>query len=94
MLQQALLEVLRAARQRPATWRIFLVPADGMPLVFWGLGRLDLRDLDAELTTAVLIAATEQGIRLALTGPEHFSAGRLMTIASGIVTAFVAPRQA
>lgn len=31
VLEAALLEVLQAARRRPATWRMFLLPADGMP---------------------------------------------------------------
>lgn len=113
VLQEALLEVLNAARRRPATWRIFVLPADGMPpaaranverhhqqfllqiepLVGWGLEYLKLEHLDAELTTAVLIAAAEQGIRLALTDPVHFSDKRLITFATELVTSFVVPRQ-
>lgn len=113
VLQLALLEVLRSARRRPATWRIFVLPADGMPpaarqdvehhharflrqiepLVFWGLERLGSPQLDAELTTNILIAACEQGIRLALTDPERYTDERLMTFASELVTTFVQPRQ-
>ncbi|MCW3014486.1 MAG: hypothetical protein JWO02_1578 [Solirubrobacterales bacterium] len=113
VLQQALLQVLRSARLRPATWRIFVLPADGMPpaaranvehhharfllqiepLVFWGLERMGLRHLDAELTTSILIAGAEHGIRLALTDPQHFSDERLITFATELVATFVAPRQ-
>ncbi len=113
VLQQALLEVLRSARRRPATWRIFVLPADGMPpaareavdhhharflrqiepLVFWGLERLGSPQLDAELTTNILIAACEQGIRLALTDPERFTDERLMAFAGELVTTFLKPRQ-
>jgi AcrR family transcriptional regulator len=112
VLQQALLEVLRCARRRPATWRIFVLPADGMPpaareavnhhharflrqiepLVFWGLERLGSPQLDAELTTNILIAACEQGIRLALTDPERFTDERLMTFAGELVSTFLRPR--
>lgn len=113
VLQQALLEVLRSARRRPATWRIFVLPADGMPpvarqnvehhhdrflaqiepLVSWGLERLGLRHLDAELTTDILIAAAEHGIRLALTDPERYTDERLIAFATDVVAGFVAPRQ-
>ncbi len=114
VLQLALLEVLRSARRRPATWRLFVLPPDGMPpaaredvehhhdrfllqiepLVSWGLERLGLRHLDAELTTSILIAASEHGIRLALTDPEHYTDERLITFATELVTTFVTPRQA
>ncbi len=111
VLQEALMEVLRSARRRPATWRIFVLPADGMPpaaredvrhhharflrqiepLVFWGLERLGSPQLDAELTTNILIAACEQGIRLALTDPERYTDERLMTFASELVSTFLRP---
>lgn len=113
VLQAALTEVLRCARRRPATWRIFVLPADGMPpaarqnverrqqqfllqiepLVSWGLAYLRLDHLDAELTTAVLIAGAEQGIRLALTDPERFGDERLIGFATELVTSFIVPRQ-
>lgn len=113
VLQAALAAVLQAARRRPATWRIFVLPADGMPpaaraavernhqqfllqiepLVSWGLEYLRLDHLDAELTTAVLIAGAEQGIRLALTDPGHFGDERLIGFATALVTSFILPRQ-
>ncbi|WP_354699890.1 hypothetical protein DSM112329_00148 [Paraconexibacter sp. AEG42_29] len=114
VLQAALGAVLQAARRRPATWRIFVLPADGMPpaaraavernhqqfllqiepLVSWGLEYLRLDHLDAELTTAILIAGAEQGIRLALTDPDHFTDDRLIGFATALVTSFIVPRQA
>lgn len=113
VLQVALTEVLKAARRRPATWRIFVLPADGMPpaaraavdrhhqqfllqiepLVTWGLAYLDLDHLDAELTTAIMIAGAEQGIRLALTDPEHYDDERLIGFATALVQSFIVPRQ-
>jgi hypothetical protein len=63
------------------------------PLVTWGLEYLKLDHLDAELTTAVLIAGAEQGIRLALTDPERFGDERLIGFATELVTSFIVPRQ-
>ncbi len=113
VLRRALMGVLEAARERPETWRLFVLPADGMPpaaranvernhsrlllqlepLVAWGMDRLDLGELDAELATHTLVAGAEQAIRMTLTDPEHFTPERIVEFVSALLAAYVDARE-
>lgn len=62
------------------------------PVVGWGLGRLELAHLDADLAAHALIAVGEQGIRLTLSDPEGYSPERITEFASSLIATFLQRR--
>jgi hypothetical protein len=57
------------------------------PIVAWGLGRIEARELDAELATHALVASCENAIRLTLTQPDRFPPERLASFAADLISA-------
>jgi AcrR family transcriptional regulator len=57
------------------------------PIVAWGLKRIGVEELDAELATHALVASGENAIRLTLTQPDRFPPRRLADFAADVVSA-------
>ncbi|HEX8065007.1 MAG TPA: helix-turn-helix domain-containing protein [Thermoleophilaceae bacterium] len=57
------------------------------PLVTWGLGRLGLEHLDAELATYAIFAGAENAARLTLTRPRRFPPRRIAEFTGELVAA-------
>ena len=64
------------------------------PIVSWGLNRIGVGHLDAELATLALVASCEQAIRLALTQPKRFPAERFAGFAADLIAALALPGDA
>jgi AcrR family transcriptional regulator len=61
------------------------------PMVAWGLDRLGLRDLDAELAAQMILGTSENAARLTLTAPRRYPPERLAAFARQLA-ASVLPR--
>jgi AcrR family transcriptional regulator len=63
------------------------------PMVAWGLGRLQLSHLDAELTADTILAFIENALRLTLTQPRRYPTERLVTFARDLSAPLVSDRR-
>jgi AcrR family transcriptional regulator len=61
------------------------------PMVEWGISRLGLGALDAELGSHAIIAGAEDAIRLTLTHPRRFPPRRLAEFAADLLAALARP---
>jgi AcrR family transcriptional regulator len=60
------------------------------PVVAWGMERLGLAQLDAELASHTILGAAENAARLVLTDPDRFPPDRLARFAADLMDAIAA----
>jgi AcrR family transcriptional regulator len=116
VLEDAIGTFIDVVRADPATWRMALLPADGVPvqlrqrltsardaiqtllapLVEWGVEALGVHDLDidVELVSRSIVLLGEDGARLTLTDPGHYTPDRLKRFAGSLVALAMHPRAA
>jgi AcrR family transcriptional regulator len=64
------------------------------PMVEWGIARLGLGSLDAELGAHAIIAGAEDAIRLTIKHPRRFTPQRLAEFAADLLAALARPASA